>query len=347
MNFKKISVISLFILFLILSTSSIHAQDLENTTEPDSEFQDKNILLDAENSSTTPIGDNDIGEWTLDENGNIIWIQSSENHTFGDFSVEFNKENVTDLRKNNTEDIIQNQSFPMISGPSSMIGLWKEYANDPLSFAEKYNPVPKTAPANWEDNDSCHKPYSKEFLDFLNYVNENKIKPNSIESNDINVFYSKNNTFKVRILNPVSDSVGKDVNVTFEFKGKKINAKTDENGYASFKLNSQPGNYNVKIYAGNITSKNKITVKSLFKTKNINKAYKKSSKFTVQIIKQKGKSVSKQIVKITFKGKTYKIKTNLKGIAKFNIPKNLKIGKYVIKTSYNGCSVKNQITVKR
>lgn len=354
MNVKKICLISLFILFLILSTSSVHANDLDNSTELNSELQDNDIIADDENSSENPVIDDgyfsSLGEWTVDENGKITYIPSAKNNTYANYSVEFHKENVTDLRKNNSEDIDLIQRYPP-TDLSSMIDLWNELVNDPGRFDGKYPPIHDNITINWEDyaenNDSCHTPYSKEFLDFLKFVNENKVKPASIESEDINVFYSKDNMYKVRILNPVSDSVGKGINVTFIFDGKKINVKTDEDGYASFRFDSQPGTHAVNVYAGNITSKNKITVKSLFKTKNINKAYKKSSQFSVKIIKPKGKSLSKQTVKITFKGKNYKIKTNSKGIAKFNIPKNLKIGKHVIKTSYNGCSVKNMITVKR
>lgn len=109
----------------------------------------------------------------------------------------------------------------------------------------------------------------------------------------------------------------------------------------------QAGNYVVNIYAGDISSKNKITVMALFKTKNIQKKYKKSSKFKIKLIKQNGKSVSKKNIKITLNSKSYRVKSNSNGIATFNIPKNLKIGKYTIKTSYNGCVVENKITVKK
>ena len=54
-----------------------------------------------------------------------------------------------------------------------------------------------------------------------------------------------------------------------------------------------------------------------------------------------------QIVKIKFKGKAYKIKTNKKGIATFKVPKNLKAGKYKIKTTYNGLNNVNKIVVKK
>ena len=193
------------------------------------------------------------------------------------------------------------QSYPEISSPANMVGLWREYVKNPKDFIEKYYSQPNVTSIDINSN-PCNNPYSKEFQDFLNFVKENKDKPNAIESKDINVFYSKNSMYTVRILNPVNDPVSKGVSVTFTLNGKNINVKTDDKG---------------------------------------------CKKFTVQLIKQKGKSVSKKTIKITFKGKNYKVTSNSKGIGVFKIPKNVKIGKYTIKTTYNGCIMKNKITVKR
>lgn len=59
---------------------------------------------------------------------------------------------------------------------------------------------------------------------------------------------------------------------------------------------------------------------------------KKSSKFTVKLVKINDKSVNRKAIKITFNGKFHAIKTNSKGIAIFALPKNLKVGKCAIKT---------------
>ena len=345
MNVKLISVILLFSLFLILGTSSVFAQD--NSTEL---IQNDTSVSDLGNSSDYYDSENwNLGEWVLDENGNVVHVTSNKSYSSANFSVDFNRKNGTDLR-NNVSDVNKTQNISPMSSPSQMNHLWDEYIKDPLAFMEKYNPQPKAPPATWQDNvqnSSCYGPNSKEFIDFMNFVERTKVQPDVIKSKDVNVFYSKNNSYAVRILNPVGDSVGEGINVTFIFNGKKIKAKTDGNGYAGFRFSRQPGSYFVNVQAGNVTSKNKIIVKPLLKTKDISKKYKKSSKFTVRLVKINGKSVVKKIVKITFKGKTYKIKTNSKGIATFNIPKNLKIGKYSLKTCYGGCIVKNKLTVKK
>lgn len=82
-------------------------------------------------------------------------------------------------------------------------------------------------------------------------------------------------SYSVRILNPVGESVGKGVNATFIFNGKRYSAKTDDDGCASFTFTRQAGSYTVKAHVGNITSKNNITVKPLFKRHDITKKYKK------------------------------------------------------------------------
>lgn len=356
MNVKRTCLIVFLALFLILSTSSVYA--LDNSTDLSSQIQENSTLNGVNDSESFVLGDGnfaDYGQWVLDENGNIVYVPSTESHSFGNFSMPDLEDNVTDLRNNNnsdnnySNDVNQNQNIPPISSPSSRIHMWDEFIKDPEAFLKKYNELPinpsiTSGSNNYYDN-PCNTRHSKEFTDFINFINENNAKPNVIESKDSSFFYSKNNSYKVRILNLAGNSVGAGVNVTFVFNGKKINAKTDDNGYASFKFNVQPGSYVVNVHSGDIESKNKVVIKSLFKTKNIKKTYKKSSKFTISLIKQKGKPLSKQVVKVTFKGKTYNVKTNSKGVATFKIPKNLKIGKYTIKTAYNSCVAKNKITV--
>ena len=358
MNVKQIFIIVFFIILLFSGASSVWASD--NST-------DLNPQGDVDGYADAIAGNSH--HWSLDENGNLVVVPSNiTNITPND---GYSQDNVIDLRKNNGQmsysdlinlfknnssgnlsdiiDLIKNNSsigdMPTFSSPEVekvLNYLWDYHSN---SFPSK--DIVINYEKAWEAycNNPCGNGHSKELRDFLDFVKENSVKPAAIESNDISVFYSKDNVYKVRILNLANYSVGKDVNVTFIFNGKKINAKTDDEGYASFKFNSQPGNYVVKVFSGEKNSTNKIIVKSLFKTKNIKQTYNKPSKFTIQLIKRNGKSISKQTVKVTFKGKNYYLKTNSKGIATFNIAKNLKIGKHVIKITYDGCVAKNEIRV--
>lgn len=167
-----------------------------------------------------------------------------------------------------------------------------------------------------------------------------------IKSSDLTKYYTtKEITYKVSL----SDISGKLVNKTVKIKvNKKVyKVGTDKNGVANLKLKLRPGKYDVTTSYGKYSVKNKITIKKTLITKNLTKKVKKAANFNVKVLNSKGKAYSKQLVKITFKGKTHKIKTNSKGIASFKIPKNLKVGKYTIKTTYNGITNTNKVIVKK
>ncbi|MBQ2635273.1 MAG: adhesin, partial [Methanobrevibacter sp.] len=72
----------------------------------------------------------------------------------------------------------------------------------------------------------------------------------------------------------------------------------------------------------------------------------KTLKFTAKLINTNGKALKGKIIKFKFKGKTYNAKTNKNGIATLSL-KNLKVGKYVIKTTYGKSSVKNTVKVRK
>ena len=91
---------------------------------------------------------------------------------------------------------------------------------------------------------------------------------------------------------------------------------------------------------------NKIIVKSTIITKNIQVKKSKKIKFTAKLVNSKGKVIKYKKIIFKFKGKTYKIKTNKKGIATLKINNKYKTGKYTITTSYAGLKVKNTIKIK-
>ena len=172
------------------------------------------------------------------------------------------------------------------------------------------------------------------------------VDKSKIKSNDLTKYYKNSKKFKVRVYGKDGKlAIGK--YVKFTISGHTCKIKTDKNGYASLKVNKKPGTYTVQISYGKLMVKNRIVVKSTLKTKNVSKKVKKSGKFTVKVLNSKGKAYSKQTVKIKFKGKTYNLKTNKKGIATFKLSKNLKVGKYTIKTTCNGLTNSNKITVKK
>ena len=176
---------------------------------------------------------------------------------------------------------------------------------------------------------------------------EVKIVPKTkIVSKNLVKYYKQSKQFKVRVYGADGKpAVGKFVNFTIGKNTYKV--RTDKSGYATLKINMKPGKYTVITKFEDVKVKNKITVKTTLITKNKSKKVKKSAKFKIKVLNSKGKAYKNQLVKVKFKGKTYKLKTNKKGIAIFKIPKNLKVGKYKIKTTYKGLTNSNRITVKK
>lgn len=167
-----------------------------------------------------------------------------------------------------------------------------------------------------------------------------------IISKDLKVYYKLNNLFKIQVFDNTGNAASYQ-DVSFNINNHEYFAVTDGEGYATLKIKEKPGKYTVFSQYQNIIVKNKITIKSTLITKNLFKKAKKSANFKIKVLNSKGKAFKKQAVKVKFKGKTYKIKTNKKGIATFKIPKNLKVGKYTVKTTYNGLTNSNKIIVKK
>jgi hypothetical protein len=193
--------------------------------------------------------------------------------------------------------------------------------------------------------------YTAEKSGFLNITFKNgniQVKVDAREvivSKDLTRYYSDKISFKVSAY----DFKGKvvDQEVTFKVNKKTYHAKTNKNGVATLKLKLKPGKYVIYSSFGDVKVKNKITVKNTLITKNLSKKVNKAAKFKVKLLNSKGKAFKKQTVKIKFKGKTYKIKTDKKGIVVFKVSKKLKVGKYTIKTTFKGLTNSNKITVKK
>ena len=166
-----------------------------------------------------------------------------------------------------------------------------------------------------------------------------------ILSNDLTIYYGLN-MFRIQVFDRNGNPAGY-ADITFYINNHEYHRITDGNGYASLDFKLKPGSYDIFSQYGGVIVKNKIKVKTTLITKNIYKKVKKSAKFKIKVLNSKGKAFKKQNVKIRFKGKTYKLKTNKNGIAIFKVPKNLKAGKYTIKTNCNGITNSNRIIVKK
>ena len=141
--------------------------------------------------------------------------------------------------------------------------------------------------------------------------------------------------------------------VLFNISGK-IHKVTVKNGRASYTVSGLAvGEYDFEvkyvgsdgynatlyafIYVDYTTPKIKASNKIAYATQN--------TKYTFKVYGRNAKAVKNKYVKVKIAKKTYKVKTNSKGVASFTIPK-LSVGRYNVQITYSSAKVTKKITVK-
>lgn len=164
-------------------------------------------------------------------------------------------------------------------------------------------------------------------------------------NNDLTVYYAAGKYFKVKVFDD-NGKPAKGVKVKFTLNGKTYTRVSDDNGVVSMKISLKSNTYTITTEYKGYKVSNKITVKPRIVTKDIPVKKGKTIKFTAKLLNKNGKIVKNKKITFKFKGKTYKVKTNKKGIATLKITKKYKKGKYTITTSYGKIRYKNKITIK-
>ncbi len=168
---------------------------------------------------------------------------------------------------------------------------------------------------------------------------------------NIAVDYAGGSYFTVKVVTNDGRAVGAGETVKFTINGKTTTVKTDNNGIAKIKISNVPGKYTITTSYRGKTYKNTVTVKHVLKATKVsvkNTAKKLTLKATLKI---NGKAVKGKTIKFKFKGKTYKAKTNAKGIAtvtiKQKVIKKLTKKSYAVKVTYLKDTVKTTVKVKQ
>ena len=176
----------------------------------------------------------------------------------------------------------------------------------------------------------------------------------SISAKDVTVQYNNKATFKVTVYTSSGVTAPEGTEVEFKIDGKTYKTVlTNANGVASITLSKTPKTYKITATALGKTVTKKLTVNHIVKLNAVN--VKKSAKkltLKVTLAKLNGKYLIKKTVTVKFNGKTYKPKTNAKGIATVTITKaqlnKLKVGKNVIyQATYLKDTVKKSLKVKK
>ena len=139
--------------------------------------------------------------------------------------------------------------------------------------------------------------------------------------------------------------------VKFTINGKTTEVRTDSNGIAKIRITDVPKVYTIKTTYNGKTYTNKVTVKQVLKATKVT-VKKTAKKFTLKAtLKINGNLVKGKKITFKFRGKTYKVKTNSKGIAqktlKKSVIKKLKKGKtYTVKVTYLKDTIKTTVKVR-
>lgn len=166
-----------------------------------------------------------------------------------------------------------------------------------------------------------------------------------IGNKNIFMYFTANSYYKVRVIGD-NGKPGEGVFVYFKVNGNSYKKSTNKYGWASLKITLKPNKYTITAKHKNLKVSNKITVKPVLTAKNISKKKSKVIKFSAKLVNSVGKAAKGKKITFKFKSKTYKVKTNSKGVATLKI-KNLKIGKYKIYTIYGKSNIKNIIKIRK
>ena len=153
------------------------------------------------------------------------------------------------------------------------------------------------------------------------------------QNKNIKVDYDSGKYFTVKIVSADGKVAASGVSVKFTINKKSTTVKTDAKGIAKIKITDVPKKYTMKTTFNGKTVKNIVSVKQKF-----------SLKATLKI---NGKLQKGKLITFKLNGKTYKAKTNKKGVAQKTVPNKLKKGKtYTVKVTYKKDTIKTTVKVK-
>ena len=152
----------------------------------------------------------------------------------------------------------------------------------------------------------------------------------SVKADNITKYYKGSTQYTATFLDKSGNALA-DTDVTIKVGSKTYTRTTDSSGTVSLSLNLSPGTYSV-VAANPVTGEELTTtfkVLSTISASAVKKVVGSSKKFKATFLKSNGKALAGKKIKFKLNGKTYKVKTNSKGVASLSL-KKLKKGTYKI-----------------
>lgn len=168
----------------------------------------------------------------------------------------------------------------------------------------------------------------------------------TIVSKDVTKYYKGNQKYSATFLDENGSALA-NVKVKITLNGKNFFKTTDSRGIASVDINLKPGTYKVTATnpATGYSASNTVKVMGTIVSADMGKVYGDSSKFTATFLKSDGKPLAKKAVKFRMGKKTYRVKTNSKGVASISLKKLSKGTHKIISYSPDGLKKTNRIKV--
>ena len=151
--------------------------------------------------------------------------------------------------------------------------------------------------------------------------------------------------YSVKVIKQDGSVAGAGEKVTFNINGVFYTKTTDANGVATLGIGLLPGDYIVTAIYKDCMVSNKITVKNVMFTDNLDMKYNDGSKFTATLIDGQGKPYANQNITFNVNGVFYNKVTDSNGIASLGI--RLLSGKYIITSIWENLQIGNTITIRQ
>ena len=164
-----------------------------------------------------------------------------------------------------------------------------------------------------------------------------------IASEDITKYFKNDTQYEVTLFDENGTPVGAGVSVTFNVNGIFYTRYTNDEGVAKLNINLPPGDWIVTAdYNGCLVSNN-IKVLPVLTADNLVKQQGADAPFVATLLNGQGQPYENQKVTFNINGVFDESTTDSNGQAKLTV--NLPNGEYIITSSYNGCSISNNLTI--